>query len=449
MMEALKEKAQQIVDRARKSGATAADAFIRETETFAVTVRRGEVEKLKEAVSRSLRLRIFLGKRTATSQTSDLSPALVDQLVDETLEMARLTSEDESGGLPEKAAYPPDIPNLELADPAWKDLTPEQRIELARRAEAAAFAVSPLITNSEGGSFEYERVQTVLANTAGFIGGYEATGGYLASVPIAESNGAMQQAQWLSVARRREGLDSPEEVGRLAAERALRRLGARKVKTCHVPVVFDPLTARTLVKHVFDAVSGDAIYRKRSFLVGLLGESVANEKVTIIDDARLIGGLGSSPFDDEGVASQTTPVVEGGVLRNYLHSAYSARKLGARPTGNGSRTGAGSIAVGPTNFYMKPGNSTTEQIIASVSSGLYVIELMGFGVNTVNGDYSRGVTGIWIEDGKLAYPVQEVTIAGNLRQMLQDIEMIGNDIVFLGSIASPTVKIRSMTLSGE
>ena len=449
MSDTLKEIVQQVVDRARRSGATAADAFIREDETFSVTVRLGEVEKLKEAVSRNLRLRIFLGKRTATSQTSDLSSDRVSMLVDETLEMARLTSEDESGGLPEKASYPSEVPDLALADPAWDDLTPEQRIGLARQAEASAFDVDPAITNSDGASFEFERSRTALANTLGFAGDYEVTGGYIVASPIAESNGAKQRSHWFSIARHRDQLASPEEVGRRAAQRALQCLGARKVKTCQVPVVFDPITARTLVRHVFDAVSGDAIYRRRSFLGGKLGESVASQKVTIVDDARLIGGLGSSPFDDEGVETQATRIIESGVLKNYLHSAYSARKLQTRPTGNGSRTGAGSVSVGPTNFYLSPGQHTAEEIIASVSSGLYVVELIGFGVNTVSGDYSRGVTGLWIENGKLAYPVQEVTIAGNLRQMLQDIEMIGNDIAFMGPLAAPTLKIRNMTLSGE
>jgi len=449
MIDTLKETAQQVVDRAKKRGASAADAFIREDETFSVTVRHGEVERLKEAVSKNLRLRVFVGNRTATSQTSDLSPGVVQKLVDETLEMARLTSEDPSSGLPEEAVSAKDIPDLRLADPSWDNIKPEQRIDLARRAEAAALAADPAITNSSGGSFEYERSRTILANTQGFLGGYETTGAYLVSMPIAESNGAMQQDYWLSVSRHRDKLDSPEEVGRIAAQRVLRRLGARKVKTCEVPIVFDPLTAQTLLKHVFDAVSGDAIYRKRSFLVGQIGQQVAGEKVTIVDDARMPGGLGSSPFDDEGVGTQITPVIEDGVLQNYLHSAYTARKLKARPTGNGSRTGAGSIHVGPTNFYMKPGTIPPEEIISSVRSGLYVVELIGFGVNTVNGDYSRGATGVWIENGKFTYPVHEVTIAGNLLHMLRGIEMIGNDIAFMGAVAAPTLKICNMTLSGE
>jgi PmbA protein len=363
--------------------------------------------------------------------------------------MARLTSEDESSGLPPADAFPESIPDLQLADSAWDDLTPAQRIDLARRAEAAAMSADARIKNSDGGGFEYERSQTVLANTHGVAGGYEATAGSLAAVPVALSESGMQRDYWVSVARHRNRLESPEDVGRRSAQRVLRRLGARKVKTCEVPVVFDPMTARTLIGHVFAAVSGDAIYRRSSFLVDQLGQNVAAAQVAIVDDGRMPSGLGSRPFDDEGIATGTTPVVEAGALCNYLHSAYSARKTGARPTGNGSRTGAGTVGVGPNNFYLKPGSFTPEELIASVKSGLYVVELIGSGVNTVNGDYSRGVAGIWIENGALAFPVHEVTIAGNLRQMLKDIEMIGSDITFLGSIASPSLKLRRMVISGE
>jgi PmbA protein len=449
MMEVLKERAQQVVDHATKIGATAVDAFIREDEVFTVTVRKGDVEKLQEAVSRSLRLRIFLGKRTATSQTSDLSPSIIQDLVEETFEMARLTSEDESSGLPDKALYPLHIPDLDLADSAWDTVTTAQGIDLARRAETAAIEANPAITNSEGGSFERERSRTVIANSAGFVGGYETTMGYLVAVPIAERNGAMQQDSWLSVARYRQELDAPEEVGRRAAERVLRKLDARKIATCEVPVIFDPLTARTIVRHIFDALSGDSVYRKRSFLVDQLGKPIASRDVTIVDDALLKRGIGSRPFDDEGVEAQKTAVLEDGVLRSYIQSAYTGKRLNARPTGNGTRTGAGSIAVGPTNFYLLPGQTPPDEIVASVKNGLYVVDLMGSGVNLVNGDYSRGVTGLWIENGKFTYPVHEITIAGNLRQMLQDITMVGNDIRFLGTVSSPTVKIRSMTLSGD
>jgi len=243
-------------------------------------------------------------------------------------------------------------------------------------------------------------------------------------------------------------MESPEAIGAKAAYRAVRRLGARKIPTCQVPIVFDPLTARSLLNHIFEAVSGGSIYRRSSFLVDQIGKVVAAPGVTIVDDARLPAGLGSSPFDDEGVPTQTTPIIENGVLRNYLHSAYTARKLGSRPTGNGSRSGSGVVSIGPTNFYLKGGSFSAEEIVSSVKAGLYVVELIGFGVNTVTGDYSRGAVGIWIEDGRFAHPVQEVTIAGNLRQMLQAIEMIGNDVTFLGSIAAPTLKIGNMVISG-
>jgi PmbA protein len=203
------------------------------------------------------------------------------------------------------------------------------------------------------------------------------------------------------------------------------------------------------VGHLFEAVAGSSIYRRSSFLVDQIGQTIAAPGITVVDDARLRGGLGSRPFDDEGVPTQTTPIIENGVLRNYLHSAYTARKLGARPTGNGSRAGSGVVTIGPTNFYLQGGPYAPEEIISSVSAGLYVVELIGFGVNTVTGDYSRGAVGIWIENGRFVHPVQEVTIAGSLREMLKNIEMVGNDVTFVGSIAAPTLKIGNMVISGE
>ena len=445
----LKESAEQVVRRAIQKGASDADVFIREEEKFSVSVRMGEVETLKEAVSRGLRLRVFLEKRTATSQTSDLSPTMLDKLVDESVEMARLTSEDQSGGLPEQTAANSSAAELELVDSTWDEFTPEQRIDWARRAEAAAMKADSRITNSEGGSFDFERSRTVVGNSRGFLGEYQETGGSIASLPVAQSPEGMQRDFWVSVARFRSALDTPESVGQHAAFRTVRRLGARKVATCEVPIIFDPLTARSLVSHVFQACAGDSIYRRSSFLFDSLNQQVGAPGLTIVDDARLKRGLGSIPFDDEGVPTQKTFVIEDGILKNYLHSSYTARKLHSIPTGNGSRTGSGTIAVGPTNFYLQPGTIPPEEIISSVKSGLYVVELIGHGVNTVSGDYSRGAVGIWINDGVLEFPVHEVTIAGNLRQMLKDIEMVGNDITFLGSVSAPTLKIRKMVISGE
>ena len=448
-MSDLEKTAQQVIDRARKTGATAADVMIREDDTFSVGVRMGQVETLKEAISRSLMLRVFIGKRTATSHTSDLSIPVVDRLVDETVEMARLTSEDEIGGLPDQAIHRNGFPDLNLLDPSWEQLTPEHRIDLAIRTEAAALAADKAITNSEGASFEYTRSRVALANTLGFSGGYSGTGAGLSCVPIAQSKDGMQRDHWMSAARHRDQMASPEEIGKKAAERAVRRLGARKIPTCQAPVVFDPLCARSLLSHLFEAVSGSSVYRRSSFLVDQIGQTVASPSVTIVDDALMPAGLGSSPFDDEAVPTQTTPIIENGVLRNYLHSAYTARKLRSKPTGNGSRAASGVVTIGPTNFYLKGGTHQPEEIIGSIKKGLYVVELIGFGVNTVTGDYSRGAVGLWIENGNFVHPVQEVTIAGNLLEMLKNIEMVGADVTFVGAIAAPTLKIRNMVISGE
>jgi PmbA protein len=448
-MQQLKDTAEHVIARAKKNGVTAADVMIREDDTFSVTVRMGEVETLKEAVSRGLLLRVFLGKRTATSNTSDLSQAAVDRLVDETVQMARLTSEDDSGGLPAESIPRTDFPNLDLVDPTWEQLAPEERINWAVRAEKAALSADKAIVNSEGSSFEQAHSRVALANTLGFAGAYEGTSAGLFCGPVAESGGGKQRDYWVTAARHRKNMESPEDVGRKAAQRVLRRLDARKIATCQIPIVFDPLTARSLLNHLFDAVAGNSIYRRSSFLVDKIGQTIAAPEITVVDDARLPGGLGSAPFDDEGVPTQTTPIIENGVLRNYLHSAYTARKLGTRPTGNGSRAGSGVVTIGPTNFYLKAGKYSPEEIISSVKDGLYVVELIGFGVNTVTGDYSRGAVGLRIENGKLTYPVHEITIAGNLLEMFKNVEMIGNDVTFLGSIAAPTLKIGKMVISGE
>ncbi len=448
-MQQLKDTAERVITRAKKNGVTAADVMIREDDTFSVTVRMGEIETLKEAVSRGLLLRVFVGKRTATSTTSDLSQPAVDRLVDETVQLARLTSEDDSGGLPAESVFRTDFPDLDLVDPCWGELPPEERISWAVRAEKAALSADKAIVNSEGSSFEQAHARLALANTLGFTGAYEGTTAALFCGPVAESAGGKQRDYWVTASRHRNKMESPEDVGRKAAHRVLRRLDARKARTCQVPIVFDPLTARSLLNHLFDAVAGNSIYRRSSFLVDQVGNTIAAPEITVVDDARLRGGLGSSPFDDEGVPTQTTPIIENGVLRNYLHSAYTARKLRTRPTGNGSRAASGVVTIGPTNFYLKAGSYSPEEIIGSVKDGLYVVELIGFGVNNVTGDYSRGAVGLWIENGKLTYPVHEITIAGNLLEMFKNIEMIGSDVTFLGSIAAPTLKIGKMVVSGE
>ncbi len=448
-MDKLKDSAERAIRVARERGATSADLMIREQSTFSLSVRKGDVETLKEAQSRALALRVFVGNRTATSHTSDLSESTLDQMIEQTVEMARLTSEDENAGFPESDAFADRFPDLDLFDEEWESLDTAGRIEMARAAETVALDFDPILTNSGGAFFDHTRARTVIANSEGFKGGYHSTSAAFGVAPIAESPEGRQRDRWMSISRHRKNLETPETVGRKAAERTLRRVGARKHKTCEVPVVFDPLTARSLIGHVFSAVSGDSIYRQASFLVGRLGEVIAAPGVSIVDDALIPGGLGSGPFDDEGVAGHTLPIVEGGILKNYLHTSYTARKLGGTPTGNGTRAISGVITTGPNNFYLQPGPHTPDEIIESVDSGLYVVELIGSGVNPVTGDYSRGAVGIWIENGRLAYPVHEVTIAGNLNEMLKDIQMIGNDLTFLGSVASPTLKLGNLVVSGE
>ena len=436
------------------AGASDAEAVLREGDEFSVTVRMGQVETLKEAGSRGLGLRVFLGRRSASASTSDLTAEGIRQLVAGALALAKMTEEDPFAGLPEAGEFGSLPGDLRLFDEDVYSLPGAERIEWARRAEAAALAADPRITNSDGGSFEAATGRKVLANSRGFAGGYRTSYAGVSAAPLAvDVNGAMQRDGWWSSARRLADLDSPEAIGKEAARRALRRLGARRVATQRVPIVFAPEVARSLIGSLFEAASGDSIWRGASFLAGRLGEEIASPNLTIIDDNTMLlptvmGGFGTSPFDGEGLPSQRTLVVEAGVLRNYLLNTYAARKLGMKSTHNASRGLAGTPGIGCGNLYLEPGTLTPERIIGDVPAGLYVTSLMGFGVNVVTGDYSRGATGLWIENGQLTHAVEEVTIAGNLAEMLKNVTAIGNDLEFRGAVASPTLRIDGMTIAG-
>jgi PmbA protein len=443
----LEQVAVELVERAMRAGATAADVVVREADEFSTALRLGKIESLKEAASKALGLRVFLGVRSATSFSSDFSGTSLERLVERTLAMARVTSEDPASGLPETGQLGRYEGDLELYAGDVAELSTDVRIEFARRAEAAALGADPRIKNSEGAWFEASLGTKAYANSLGFAGGYRSSYCAVSVAPIAQ-DGGMQRDYWYSVARRAAALEDPEAVGRKAAERTLRKLGARRVATCQVPVIFDPETARTLLGHVFEAVRGDAIYRSASFLTGKLRQKVASEKVTILDDGLRPGGFGSRPFDDEGIPASLTPVIEQGVLQSYLLNCYTARKLNLATTGNAARGVAGPPAVGPKNFYLAAGPYTAEEIRRSVKSGFYVTDLIGFGVNIVTGDYSRGAAGQWIENGELAYPVEEVTIAGNLADMLGRIEMVGSDLEFRSALAAPTLLIAGLTVAG-
>jgi PmbA protein len=450
----LESLAADVVAMAMKAGASDAEAAVREGDEFSVNVRLGQVETLKESGSRGLGLRVFLGKKSASASTSDLTPEGIRQLVEGALALAKVTEEDPFSGLAETGEFGSYTGDLHLCGDDVYSLEGAERIEWARRAEAAAMSADPRITNSDGGSFQAATGRKVLANSRGFLGSYRSTYAGVSASPMAEdADGSKQVDYWWSGARRVADLESPESVGREAARRVLRRLGARRVATQRVPIIFAPEVAGSLLGSLFEAASGDAIWRGASFLAGRLGEQIAVPALTLIDDNIMLlpngmGGFGSSPFDGEGLPSRRTVVVEKGVLQSYLLNTYSARKLGMKSTHNASRGLAGAPGIGCGNLYLEPGLLTPEQIIAEIPAGLYVTSLMGFGVNTVTGDYSRGATGLWIENGALTHAVEEVTIAGNLAEMLKNVTAIGSDLVFRGAIASPMLRIDGMTIAG-
>jgi PmbA protein len=446
----LSEIAPDVVARALKAGASAADVIALENTEFSALVRLGQVETLKEAGSRGLGLRVFLGRRTASTYTSDITPEGIDRVVKGAVELARVTSEDPSAGLPQKSQLGSVPGDLQLYHDDVYSLSAEERIEYARRAERAALECDPRLKNSDGGNFDASTGHKVLANSLGFVGEYRRSYCSLASMPIAQADdGSMQRDYWFSAARSLRGLESPEAVGREAAQRTLRRLGARKIPSTQATVVLDPRIAGSFLHHIFGAVNGDAIYRQSSFLAGKLGEKIAGENITVIDDGIMPGGFGTEPFDGEGVPTRRTVVIENGVLKSYLLNTYTARKLGLETTGNAARGLAGNPGIGSGNFFLQPGSKTPQQIIAGIRRGLYITEFLGFGVNLVTGDFSQGAGGQWIEDGELTFPVEEVTVAGNLKDMLNNISAIGDDLKFRTATACPTLSIEGMTVAGS
>lgn len=438
-----------IVGQALKRGATDAEAVAIETTDFSVEVRLGQIEKIQEAASRGLGLRVLHDGRQASCSTSDVSEEGIEELIASAVEMARQTSVDEAAVLPAREDLAREIADLELFDSAVAELTPERKIEMARAAEDAARSFDPRIFNSEGGSCSTTIGKMTLVTSAGFAGEYRGTLCGVVTAPIAKEGEQMQIGYWGDGQRSIAALDSPEEIGREAARRAIRKLGGRKVATREVPIVFEFGAAEELLSDFFEAVEGGAIFRRASFLVGQLGEQIASPLLTIVDDGTMCGAVGSKPFDGEGLATRRTVVVENGVLKSYLLNSYTARKLNLRSTGNASRGLTGAPGVGISNFFIAPGVYSPEEIIASVKEGFYVTDTIGFGFNPVTGDYSRGAAGWWIEDGELAFPVEEVTIAGNFKEMLKGIEMIGNNLRFRGKITAPTIKVGRMMVSGE
>jgi len=455
----------EVLGKALRAGATDAEAVVYEGDEFSALVRLGQVETLKESGSRAVGLRVFVGQQVATTSSSDFSDESIARLVGGAIELAKVTSEDPFAGLPEAGEF--GLAEGARADDAGagmglyfedvNEMPPAERIEVARRCEAAAMAYDTRIQNSSGGDFDTATSHKILVNSRGFVGEYRRSYCGFSCAPIAhDENGKMQRNYWYSSARTVRGLEDAEEIGRIAAQRTLRRLGARQVKTQAAPVVFSPEISKSIMGSIFSAAEGDAIYRNASMFNGMLGERVAGENITIVDDGTMVferdgqrvGGFGTSPFDGEGLPTRRTVIVDKGVLKSYVMNTYTARKLGMRSTGSASRGLAGNPGTGAHNFYLQPGTQTPEQIIGDVASGLYVTEVMGFGVNLVTGDYSQGASGMWIENGELAYPVEEITIAGNLKEMYKNVVAVGNDLVFRGASAAPTIRIEGMMIAG-
>lgn len=427
---------------ARSIGATDAAVDVSESGGLSVNVRCGQVETIEQTQDKGLGVTVYVGQRRGHASSSDFSPNAVREAVRAAHDIARFTAEDGYAGLPEDdLLFRGEPPDLQLFHP-WS-IDAETAIGLAKRMEEAAFDTSPMVTNSEGASVSVHHGQFFAANSRGFRGGYPYSRHTIGCVPIAQRGRNMQRDDWFSSDRNPQRLADPERLGRYAAERALSRLGGRKLPTAKVPVLFESPLATGLLGQFVQAASGGALYRRSSFLLDSLGEAVFPPHVDIIEDPYLLGQAGSAAFDDEGVATHKREVVEAGILHGYFLSCYSARKLGMRTTGNAG--GAHNLAM--RSRLTRPGDNLPE-MLRRLGRGLFVTELLGQGVNYVTGDYSRGATGFWVEGGEIAYPVEEITIAGNLRQMFQDIVAIGAEELTRGSRTSGSILIGQMAVAG-
>lgn len=428
----------QALDLGRSLGATHAEAEASESCGQSVSVRQNEVETIEYTRDKGIGITVYVGQQRGHASTSDFSAQAIQETVAKALTIARQTGADPAAGLPDAAWLAQGHVDLDLYHP-WAIAT-QDAIDMALRCEAAAFAVDERLSNSEGANLHTQVSQFIYGNTHGFLDGYSTSRHSLSCAIIAEDDEGMERDYWFDTHRVPGTLLPPELVGRRAGERAVRRLGARRLPTCQVPVLFEAPIASSLIGHFVSAVSGSALYRKASFLADSLGQTVFNRCVTLVEDPFVLRGLASSPFDNEGVAVTRRTIVDSGVVNGYFLSSYSARKLGMRSTGN---------AGGNHNLILASTGESFEQLLKKMGTGLLVTELMGQGVSTVTGDYSRGVSGFWVENGEIAYPVQEITIAGNLSDMFAGIVAVGADVLSLGSKQTGSILIEQMTVAGE
>lgn len=440
-LETLQDFANDVLAHARALGASDCEVDVSEGFGQTVSVRCGKVETIEYSRDKGIGVTIYLGQHKGHASTSDFLPAALRETVAAALNIARFTAADPCAGLPDAvllATRQQAFADLDLYHP-WL-LPVDAAIELAQRCEQAAFAVSPQISNSEGATVSIQEGQFVSANSLGFVGGYPSSRHYLSCSVIAGKDENMQRDDWYSTSRDASGIASPEAIGDFAARRALARLGARKIRTCKVPVLFEAPLAASLIGSFVHAVSGGSLYRKTSFLVDSLGQRVFSEQVQISERPHLRGGLASSVFDSDGVATHDREVIVDGVVQGYFLSAYTARKLGLQTSGN---------AGGCHNLIVHPGKHDFRGLLRKMGRGLLVTELLGQGVNYVNGDYSRGAAGYWVEGGEIVHAVEEVTIAGNLRDMFRHVAEVGNDVLVRGSKQVGSLLVEQMKVAGS
>jgi PmbA protein len=436
--DALSGIAAQVLGAARTRGATAAETEVSQAFGLSVTVRKGDAETIAYNRDKGIGVTVYVGLRRGHASTADFSPAAIEDTVAKALAIARYTAEDDCAGLADPALFARGWADLDLYHP-W-DLAVEEAIALGRECEAAALAVDPRLTNSDGATVSLHEAQFVYANTLGFSGGYATSRHGIHCSVIGEDDDGMQRDDWYSAARSAGDLDRAVSVGRIAGERTARRLGARRVPTLDCPVLFEAPVATGLIGHYVNATSGGSLYRKASFLLDSLGKEIFAPQITIREDPHLQRGQASAPFDDEGVATRPRDVVRDGVVQGYFLGSYSARKLGLVSTGN---------AGGNHNLVVSHGEDDLPALLSRMGRGVLVTELLGQGVNPVTGDYSRGAAGYWVEGGEIAHPVEEITIAGNLGRMYRDIVAIGNDVDRRGSRHCGSVLIGNMTIAGN
>jgi len=442
--------ASDIVDKARRLGADEVDAYVVSSTESSVQVRRGVVERIVDAGSHAVGIRVIKDKRTAICSTADLTPQAIEQLVRDAVEMASISEPDEYAGLPERddLAFG-NHPGLGMYDEQIEALTTEEMRDLALRMEASMFDHDKRVTNSDGAEMGVTRGQVALANSLGFGGSYIGTQAALSIEAICDdADGKKRNDYWFSAERTLRRLESPEDVGRKAAERAVAKIGARKVATTAVPVVWESTVAHALLHILAEAVSGEALYRRSTFLAEFEGQQVASGLFSLTDDPLLDGRLGSRPFDGEGVRSRSLPIFEDGIFRNFLFDTYNARRLGRRSTGAAHRGVTSAPAPGSSNFVMTAGDQTMDSLCEGIEEGLLLTDLMGFGVNMTTGDFSRGAQGFWIEKGKPSFPVTEINLSGNLKDMLISIDAVGNDLLWRGNSAAPSFRMSKLTVSG-